>query len=105
MPSKAISIGTAQQELIEANARRTALIVICTHAGQTLYIDDDDDVSTTEGIEIGPGANVILEKSLGFPVHKRWMVVADGAATTGIVYEGFKGEVVTAKKLPTPGLI
>lgn len=90
MGTKALSVGTTQEELVKLDLNRKSLTIFNTHASATLYFKEGNDVSSSNGIPVKANQTVgITFRDDGELVFQRFMIVASGASTTGIAVEGF----------------
>lgn len=89
MPSRPINVGTTQEDLAKVDRTRTSLTIFNTHATQILYVKEGGEVSADNGIPIYAGGSLgITYRDDGEYVWERFVIIADGANTTGIVVEG-----------------
>jgi len=94
MPSKQVPYTAATAILLNENDKRTVVVVINMSGAQTAYINDESTVSATQGIELRPHANVVMEQGVGWNTTGRWHCMGSGAGNLN-VYEGFG-------KIPSP---
>lgn len=89
MASHPISIGTTREIVLRADSKRKSFAIFNTHATQVLYIKEGSEVSADNGIPIYAQGNLSMnELEDGDSVKEQWAIIASGASTTGVVFEG-----------------
>lgn len=89
MASHPISIGTDRVIVLRADPKRKSFAIFNTHATQILYIKEGSEVSSSNGIPIYAQGNLSMNTlEDGESVTEQWAIIANGAATTGVVFEG-----------------
>lgn len=88
MPTKVLAVTAVEQRAVEQNEARTLIVVVNTSGAETAYLSDENGMSLTEGIPIGPGMALELSKRLGYDTDKPWYIVGSGNLNARIT-EGF----------------
>jgi len=90
MPSRSLSVGTTQTDLVNTMKLRKSLTIFNTHATAILFFKEGGEVSTSNGIPIYPGGYAGLTfREDGEYVQERFVIVSDTATTPCIVVEGY----------------
>jgi len=91
MPSRSLSVGTTQVDLVNSLQSRVSLTIFNTHASAIVYFKEGSEVSATNGIPVYPGGSVsITELEDGELVKERFVIISDTATTTLIIAQGLK---------------
>jgi len=100
LPTKAVTVTTAQTAIVGYNSLRRVLTI------QNIDAADYVDISTKDaavGIRIYPGGSHSFYRELGDEPEKRWNGVSDGAAEVR-VYQAFDKEYHRPTQGPRPNV-